>query len=85
MVVGMRLVVVVEVELVDVVLVEVEVVVRYREVMRVVVLVGEFPGLMVVVVLELVVVWVVLFVLWAAIWLFNADVDSVGDFDLQLK
>jgi hypothetical protein len=75
-------VVVVELELVELVLVEVEVVVRYREVIRVVVLVGEFPGLMVVVVLEEV---VVLSVLWAAIWLFNADADSVGDFDLQLK
>lgn len=56
-------VVVVELELVELVLVEVEVVVRYREVIRVVVLVGEFPGLMVVVVLEEV---VVLFVLWEA-------------------
>ena len=36
--------------------VEVEVVVRFLEVMRVVVLVGEFPGCMVVVVLEEVVV-----------------------------
>lgn len=48
---------------VEVVSFRVEVVVRVREVIRVVVLVGEFPGLTVVVVLEEV---VVLFVLWAA-------------------
>lgn len=48
---------------VEVVSFRVEVVVRVREVMRVVVLVGEFPGLTVVVVLEEV---VVLFVLWLA-------------------
>jgi len=82
-VVGFLIVVVVEgIEEVVEVEVEVEVDVRVLEVMSVVVLVGEFPGLMVVVVLEEV---VVLFVLWAATWLFNADADSVGDFDLQLK
>jgi len=52
--------VVVDVEVVEVEVVEVEVVVRYREVMRVVVLVGVFPCIEVVVVLELVVVLFVL-------------------------
>jgi hypothetical protein len=73
---------VVDVDVVEVLEVVVEVLVRVREVMRVVVLVGEFPGLTVVVVLEEV---VVLFVLWLATWLCNADVVSVGDLDLQLK
>jgi hypothetical protein len=67
---------------IEVVVVEVEVVVSVREVMRVVVLVGVFPGLTDVVVLELV---VVLFVLWTATCLCNDEADSVGDLDSQLK
>jgi hypothetical protein len=78
---GLRLVVVEVVEEEEVTL-RVEVVVRLREVMRVVVLVGDCPGLTDVVVLELV---VVLFVLCVEIWLFNLESASVGDFDLQLK
>jgi hypothetical protein len=58
-VVGLRLVVVVEVVEEEEVVVRVEVEVKVREVMRVVVLVGDSPGLTEVVVLELVVVWVV--------------------------
>jgi hypothetical protein len=57
-------IVVVEVEVVEVLEVDVEVLVNVREVMRVVVLVGDCPAFMVVVVLELV---VVLFVLCPAI------------------
>jgi len=56
-VVGLSVVVIgIEVVVVEVVLVDVLVVVRVREVIRVVVLVGDWPGLTVVVVLELVVV-----------------------------
>jgi len=72
--------VVVEVEVLEVV---VEVVVRFREVMSVVVLVGDWFGFTVVVVLEEVVVWVVLFAPCAAVT-FNDELASVGDFDLQL-
>jgi hypothetical protein len=81
----LRLVVVVEVVEEEEVVVRVEVVVRFREVMRVVVLVGDCPGLTDVVVLELVVVWVVLFVPCAARASSEDTFASVGDFDLQLK
>lgn len=91
-VVGRRVVVVVAFLVVEVVgfmvvvvlvaILRVEVVVRLRDVMMVEVLVGDFPGLTEVVVLELV---VVLFVLCLETLLCNDEEDSVGDFELQLK
>jgi hypothetical protein len=69
------------VDVVEVVVVDVEVVVRVREVMRVVVLVGDWFGIMELVVLELL---VVLFVLWTVTWLCNDEAGSVGALDLQL-
>jgi hypothetical protein len=84
-VVGLRLVVGVEVVLGEVVVVRVEVEVKMREVMRVVVLVGDCPGLTDVVVLEEVVVWVVLCAPCAARASLEVAFASVGDFDLQLK
>jgi hypothetical protein len=91
-VVGRRVVVVVTLRVVEVVgfmvvvvlgaILRVEVVVRFRDVMMVEVLVGDFPDLTEVVVLELV---VVLFVLCEETLLCNDEEVSVGDFELQLK
>jgi len=84
-VVGFAVEVVVVVGIEVVVVVEVEVVVSVREVMRVVVLVGDWFGFIEVVVLEEVVVCVVLLSPWDAKASFERTLASVGDFDLQLK
>jgi hypothetical protein len=65
--------------------VEVVVVVRLREVMMVLVLVGDFPDLMAAWILEVVVVLVAWVVPLTAVIPSEGELSSVGDFDLQLK